>query len=186
MKYFINFLTYSRVCAGPILFVLIAWMEAYGFGLFIFLLACLSDYLDGFLARKYQLTSEIGAILDPIADKILVVFMFCCLTLHLESFLIGFLGSIILAREFWVSALRDMNSRIGNMSATNVTFLAKIKTFIQMIALGSYIFGLYVNSALLIFVSDFILFLATIITLQTGLSYTIASFDKSNNKLIID
>jgi phosphatidylglycerophosphate synthase len=71
-----------------------------------------------------------------------------------------------------------MNARNENSSATEVTFLAKIKTSIQLLAIAGFLLGLYTNSALIIFLSNFILFLALIITIQTGLSYTIASLIK--------
>jgi len=111
MKYFINFLTFSRIISAPILFILITNLDSYGLVFIIFFLASISDYLDGFLARKYNLTSILGEILDPIADKILIVFSLIGLGIAMESIFIGGLTSIILAREFWVSALRDMNAR---------------------------------------------------------------------------
>ena len=72
------------------------------------------------MARKYSLTSVLGAVLDPIADKILITFVLIALVLALYSIFIAFLGSIILAREFWVGALRDLNARNGNEAATTV------------------------------------------------------------------
>ena len=141
----------------------------------VFFLAGISDYLDGFLARKYNLASVLGEILDPIADKILVVFTLIGLSINLQSVFIGALTGIVLAREFWVSALRDLNARVGNTNATKVTFLAKIKTTLQMIAISFYLVSLYLNNAFLLFMSDFILLLAMIVTLKTGISYTIAS-----------
>ena len=93
----------------------------------------------------------------------------------MESLLIGLLTGIILTRELWVSALRDMNARSGNESATRVTFLAKTKTTLQMISVSFYLFALLVNNALLIFTSDLVLLLAAIVTIKTGISYTMAS-----------
>ena len=130
------------------------------------------------MARKYSLTSVLGAVLDPIADKILITFVLMALVLALDSIFIAFLGSIMLAREFWVGALRDFNARNGNEAATTVTFLAKIKTTMQLVTLCWILTGLYFNSALMIFLGNFFLFLALIITMQTGLSYTIATFKK--------
>jgi CDP-diacylglycerol--glycerol-3-phosphate 3-phosphatidyltransferase len=176
MNYFIQFLTYFRILISPIIFILITVYHLYGWALFIFLLASISDYWDGFLARKYKLESIIGAVLDPIADKILLTFLILALTLELSSIYIAMVGGVILVREFWVGALRDLNARQNNADATKVTLLAKTKTFIQFIALSSYLFGLTINSSLFLFLSNFVLFLALIITLQTGLSYTIATF----------
>ena len=178
MNNFIQILTYFRIFAGPIIFFLIVVFESYGIALFILLLASASDYWDGYLARKYSLTSALGAILDPIADKILITFVLIALVLVLDSLFIAFLGSIMLAREFWVGALRDFNARNGNETATTVTFLAKIKTTMQLITFCWILTGLYFNSGLMIFLGNFFLFLALIITMQTGLSYTIATFKK--------
>ena len=178
MNNFIQILTYFRIIAGPIIFLLIVVFQSYGIALSILLLASASDYWDGYLARKYSMTSVLGAILDPIADKILITFVLIALVLALDSIFIAFLGSIILAREFWVGALRDLNARNGNEAATTVTFLAKIKTTIQLLTFCWMLIGLYFSSALMIFLGNFFLFLALIITMQTGLSYTIATFKK--------
>ena len=176
MNNFIQILTYFRIIAGPIIFFLILVSQSYGIALSILLLASASDYWDGYLARKYSLTSELGEILDPIADKILITFVLLALVLALDSTFIAFLGSLMLAREFWVGALRDFNARNGNEAATTVTFLAKIKTTMQLATFCWMLTGLYLNNGLMIFVGDFFLILALIITLQTGLSYTIATF----------
>jgi len=176
MNYFIQSLTYFRIFIAPIIFLLITFYDSYILALFLFILASISDYWDGFLARKYKLESTIGAVLDPIADKILVTFLILGLSLELSSIFIGMVGGIILVREFWVGALRDLNARQNNPDATKVSLLAKTKTFIQFIAFSSYLFGLALNNSLILFTSNFLLFLALIITLQTGLSYTMSTF----------
>jgi len=176
MNYFIQSLTYLRIFLAPIIFLLITFYNSYGWALFLFILASISDYWDGFLARKYKLESIIGAVLDPIADKILVTFLILALSIELSSIFIGMVGGIILIREFWVGALRDLNARQNNPDATKVTLLAKTKTLIQFIAFSSYLFGLALNNSLILFTSNFLLFLALIITLQTGLSYTMSTF----------
>ena len=178
MNYFIQCLTYFRILIAPIIFLLITVFNFFFWALFLFFLASISDYWDGFLARKYKLESLIGAILDPIADKILTTFLILALAMELSSLFVGFAGGLILVREFWVAALRDYNGRIANTQATEVTFLAKIKTSVQFITFMSYLIGLVLNNALIIFLSNFLLFFSLIITLQTGLSYTIATFKK--------
>lgn len=178
MKYFIQFLTYLRIILGPIIFILITAFHSYGLSLALFVVASTSDFWDGYLARKYNLESSLGAILDPVADKILILFILLALALNQDSLFIGFVGAIMLARDFWVGALRDFNSRTGNINATQVTFLAKAKTTIQFTTFSCYLIALYADFALLLFLADFFLFLALIITLKTGLSYTMATFRK--------
>ena len=178
MNYFIQFLTYFRILIAPIIFILITLFDFYGLALLLFFIASISDYWDGFLARKYKLESMLGAVLDPIADKILVTFIILALSIELSSVFIGLVGGIMLAREFWVGALRDLNARQNNSDATKVTLLAKIKTSIQFITFSSYLLGLVLNNSLILFASNFLLFLALIITLQTGLSYTMSTFKK--------
>jgi CDP-diacylglycerol--glycerol-3-phosphate 3-phosphatidyltransferase len=176
MNHFIQFLTYFRIFIAPIIFLLITFYDLYGWALFLFFLASISDYWDGLLARKYELESIIGAILDPIADKILVTFLILALSIELSSIFVGIVGGLMLAREFWVGALRDLNARQNNSDATKVTLFAKTKTLIQFITFSSYLFGLVLQNSLILFSSNFLLFLALIITLQTGLSYTMSTF----------
>jgi CDP-diacylglycerol--glycerol-3-phosphate 3-phosphatidyltransferase len=178
MNYFIQFLTYFRILIAPIIFLLITLYNSYNLALFLFFLASISDYWDGFLARKYNLESIFGEVIDPIADKILTTFLILALCIELSSIFIGMVGGIMLLREFWVGALRDLNARQDNSNATQVTFVAKIKTSIQFITFSSYLIGLALQNSLILFVSNFFLFLALIITLQTGLSYTIETFKK--------
>ena len=178
MNYFIHFLTYFRIFTAPVIFVLITTFDSYGWALFLFFLASISDYWDGFLARKYKLESMVGEVIDPIADKILIMFLILALCIELSSVFIGMVGGTMLAREFWVAALRDLNARQKTPETTKVTFLAKFKTSIQLLTFSFYLIGLTLNNALILFISNFLLFLALIITIQTGLSYTIATFKR--------
>ena len=145
--------------------------------LILFVLAGITDYFDGYLARKYNAESEFGQILDPIADKILVIFLFFGLAINLSSYLIGFLGSLIVAREIWVSALRDLNSRNNNSSATKVIFIAKIKTSIQLLTISLYLFALAFNIMLLLPIADIFMIISVLVTLYTGFIYTINTFN---------
>ena len=178
MNYFIQSLTYFRIFIAPIIFLLITLYDSYGWALFLFFLASISDYWDGFLARKYNLESIIGAVLDPIADKILVTFLILALSIELSSIFIGMAGGIMILREFWVGALRDFNARQGRSDATKVTFFAKVKTSIQFFTFSFYLIGLALNNSLILFISNFFLSLALIITMQTGLSYSLSTFKK--------
>ena len=176
MKFFINSLTISRIALAPFIFAFIAYFQAFGIALILFTLTSITDFLDGYFARKYYLTSEAGRILDPIADKVLIIFMLIAISLHLDSLSVGFMSALIISREIWVSALREMNASNDNAEATQVTLLAKIKTTIQLFAIGGFLIAFYLNSAFIELLSIFFLFLALIITVQTGIAYTRSSF----------
>ena len=150
--------------------------EGYLLALLLFFLAGVTDYFDGYLARKYNAVSQLGEILDPIADKILILFVLFGLAINLSSYLIGFIGAIIITREIWVGALRDLNARNGKSKATKVTFLAKIKTTIQLFTISIYLFGLALNNMLMIIFGDILLFMSLFITLYTGYIYTLNTF----------
>jgi CDP-diacylglycerol--glycerol-3-phosphate 3-phosphatidyltransferase len=175
MTTFINLLTFSRILIAVIIFLLLMSSDGYFLALILFFLASITDYFDGYLARKYNAVSEIGEILDPIADKILIIFVLFGLSVNLNSYLIAFIGSLIIAREIWVGALRDLNARNNRSDATKVTFLAKIKTTIQLFTLSLYLFALAFNNMLLIIFADIFLFISLFITLYTGLIYTFNS-----------
>jgi len=173
---FINILTFSRIFIAAIIFVLLMSPDRYLLALVLFFIAGVTDYFDGYLARKYNAVSQLGEILDPIADKILILFVLFGLAINLSSYLIGFIGAIVITREIWVGALRDLNARNGKSDATKVTFLAKIKTSVQLLTLSIYLFGLTINNMLVIIIADILLFITLFITLYTGLIYTINTF----------
>tara|TARA_Y200000002_G_scaffold40679_1_gene29594 strand:- start:8664 stop:9101 length:438 start_codon:yes stop_codon:yes gene_type:complete len=144
----------------------------------LFATASFSDFLDGYLARKTNSESVLGEILDPIADKLLIVFVLIGLSINLNSFLVGFISAVIISREIWVAALRDINSRNNQSEKTKVTFLAKTKTAIQMLAILLYLFGLTINNMMILFFADIVLIIALLVTIQTGFQYTISTFKK--------
>ena len=176
MTIIINSLTFLRIFISLIIFALLYLNNHYLLAFILFFIAGLTDYLDGFLARKYSLTSQFGEILDPITDKILIVFLFFGLALNLSSYIIGFAGALIISREIWVSALRDFNARNNNLNATKVTFLAKIKTSVQLFTLFTYLLALAVDIMLLIILADILIVIAALITLYTGYLYTYNTF----------
>tara|TARA_B100000886_G_scaffold271821_1_gene195740 strand:- start:89 stop:628 length:540 start_codon:yes stop_codon:yes gene_type:complete len=172
----INLLTFARIIIAIIIFGFLALENYYILALALFFIAGLTDYLDGFFARKYNVTSQIGEILDPLADKILIIFLFFGLALNLSSFLIGFAGSLIITREIWISALRDFNARNNNVNATKVIYIAKIKTSIQLFTIMIYLAALAFNKMLLIILGDIFLIISVLITLYTGYIYTLNTF----------
>ncbi len=176
MANFINLLTLSRIFLGAFIFALLTRPEGYFFAFILFFVAGATDYFDGYFARKYKLSSELGEILDPIADKILIVFVLFGLSVNLTSYFIAFIASLIITREIWVGALRGLNARKGQSSATKVTFLAKIKTSIQLFTISIYLLGLLLNNMFLILFGDMFLFLSLLITIYTGYIYTYKTF----------
>ena len=178
MSLFINLITVSRMVFGAIIFVLLTRTELYWYAFILFFIASITDYFDGYLARKYNLVSQLGEILDPIADKILIVFLLFAIAINLTSYYIGFLSAVIITREVWVGALRDFNARQQNTNATRVTFLAKIKTTIQLFTISAYLLALAMNDMVIVLVADIMLFLSFVVTIYTGWVYTLNTFKR--------
>jgi len=174
----LNVITLSRILCAILIYLFLFLENNYSMALFLFFIASFSDFLDGYLARKTNSVSVLGEILDPIADKLLIVFVLIGLSINLDSFLIGFISAAIISREIWVAALRDINSRNNQSDKTRVTFLAKTKTAIQMLAIFMYLFGLTINNMMILFFADIVLIIALLITIQTGFQYTISTFKK--------
>ena len=174
----LNALTLSRILCAILIYLILYLESNYLIALFLFFIASFSDFLDGYLARKTNSVSVLGEILDPIADKLLIVFVLIGLSVNLDSFLIGFISSVIISREIWVAALRDINARNNQSNKTRVTFLAKIKTAIQMLSILIYLLGLTINNMMVLFFADIVLIIGLLVTIQTGFQYTISTFKK--------
>ncbi len=178
MTYFVNLLSFSRIALAVVISILLIVRDAYFVSLILFLIAGISDYFDGFFARKYNATSQIGEILDPIADKILIIFILITLSVKLSSFLMAFGASIIISREIWVSALRDFSARNNILNATKVTYLAKAKTSVQLLTIFIYLFALSADIMILIIIADIFLIISVLVTMYTGYEYTINVIDE--------
>ena len=135
-----NLLTWLRIILIP-LFVGIfyfekSWVSAPNQNLVatvIFTVAAITDWLDGWLARKLDQTSAFGAFLDPVADKLMVAAALITLV-QLER-VDAIIALIIIGREMAVSALREWMARIGESKSVAVSMLGKIKTISQMVAI---------------------------------------------------
>lgn len=101
----------------------------------IFIFACITDWLDGHVARKYNQTSQFGAFLDPVADKMLVTITLVILAASYDSPWYVIPAAIIVAREVLVSALREWMAEQRQRNAVAVGMIGKVKTTFQMIAL---------------------------------------------------
>jgi CDP-diacylglycerol--glycerol-3-phosphate 3-phosphatidyltransferase len=99
----------------------------------MFIVFALTDWLDGFLARKLRQASAFGAFLDPVADKILICASILVLV-HLQRADV-FVGLIIVGREIAISALREWMAQIGASRSVAVHMLGKVKTVVQMVAI---------------------------------------------------
>ncbi len=174
----LNAITLSRILCAILIYFFLFLESHYLLALLLFGIASFSDFVDGYVARKTNNESVLGEILDPIADKLLIVFVLIGLSINLDSFLIGFISAVIISREIWVAALRDINARNNQSDKTKVTFLAKTKTAIQMFAILLYLFGLTLNNMMVLFFADIVLIIALFVTIQTGLQYTISTFKK--------
>lgn len=196
-----NLLTGLRLIAGVVMFLMLAGamggvpiLSAYlspqdQFALqkaafIVFVVAASTDWVDGYLARRWNATTRWGAILDPIADKILVTGTIVGVLASGTTAAVVIPFGLILFREFAVSALRETTA--GRVSLP-VTLLAKWKTTLQMLALGAQLFGLVlreryaVSSWLPMYVSfaDLLVWLAALVTLWTGWQY----FSKAQQKM---
>jgi CDP-diacylglycerol--glycerol-3-phosphate 3-phosphatidyltransferase len=111
----------------------------YFLALALFLTAAATDYFDGKLARDHHVESDLGEILDPIADKLLLLFVLIVIILESHDAYIGIMSCLILAREIWITGLREYAARINLKDATKVTMLGKSKTTIQFIAVAMFL-----------------------------------------------
>ncbi|WWP00627.1 MAG: CDP-diacylglycerol--glycerol-3-phosphate 3-phosphatidyltransferase [Candidatus Dasytiphilus stammeri] len=101
----------------------------------LFSTAAITDWFDGFLARRWKQTTYFGAFLDPVADKIMVAMALVLIAEHFHTWWITLPSSIIIMRELMISALREWMARKGKPRILAVSKISKIKTAIQMMAL---------------------------------------------------
>ena len=131
-----NKLTIIRVIAVP--FFVALYMLGYNIAAFVlFIAASFTDMLDGKIARKYNLVTNFGKIMDPLADKILVYSAFCLMVA--DGTVQGWMLIVILAREFTIAGMRTVAASDGIVIAAGMS--GKIKTVLQMIAVPLLILG---------------------------------------------
>jgi CDP-diacylglycerol---glycerol-3-phosphate 3-phosphatidyltransferase len=142
-----NLVTLSRIILIPVLIGVYytpdGWLtrEAQNvIGTSVFILAGITDWLDGYLARRLNQMSAFGAFLDPVADKLIVVAALVVL-LHLEPPRVhAFVALIIIGREIAISALREWMAKVGQAKSVAVAFIGKLKTVSQMVAIPLLLF----------------------------------------------
>ncbi|MFT4464337.1 MAG: CDP-diacylglycerol--glycerol-3-phosphate 3-phosphatidyltransferase [Sodalis sp. (in: enterobacteria)] len=101
----------------------------------IFVLAAVTDWFDGFLARRWKQTTRFGAFLDPVADKVMVATALVLVAEHFHSWWITLPAATMIAREIIISSLREWMAEIGKRSSVAVSWIGKVKTTAQMLAL---------------------------------------------------
>ena len=137
-----NLVTLSRIVLIPLLigiyYVPEGWISPHGKNLaatVVFIFAGITDWLDGYLARRLNQMSAFGAFLDPVADKLIVVAALVVL-LHLEPPRVhAFVALVIIGREIAISALREWMAKVGQAKSVAVAFIGKLKTVAQMVAI---------------------------------------------------
>jgi CDP-diacylglycerol---glycerol-3-phosphate 3-phosphatidyltransferase len=146
----------------------------------VFVIAGFTDWLDGYLARRMNLTSAFGAFLDPVADKLMVaVTLFLLVQSHpggWQGVLLAVTASVIVGREISVSALREWMAQIGARSKVKVAFLGKLKTLAQMVALVVLLVQHDTESLASYNIGEALLVLAGILTMWSGLDYLRAAW----------
>ena len=136
-----NTLTFIRIGFIPVIIVLFLlpadqYQWARPASAWLYGLACITDWFDGYLARKWNQTSDFGAFMDPVADKLIVSVAMILLAWAHNDLIILFGAIIIIGREIVISALREWMAKKGKSDAVKVSMLGKYKTVAQMFALG--------------------------------------------------
>jgi len=170
-------LTWLRVAAIP-LFVAVLyfpedWLterQANVISMWIFIAAAVTDWADGYLARKWNQTTSFGAFLDPVADKLMVAAAMIVLTE--KGFVDPFATLIIIGREITISALREWMAQIGQSKNVAVNIFGKLKTIAQLVAIpfllyNGVLFGLFHTNG----VGRILIWIAAFITLWSMVVY---------------
>jgi len=151
---------------------------------FVFVLASVTDWLDGWIARAYNQSSAFGAFLDPVADKLMVAVALLLIVQKHPTPWMALWAAVIIGREIAVSALREWMAELGQRAKVKVATIGKIKTIVQMVALT---FLLYFEplqfvvagrawSVPVFTIGDWMLAVAALLTLWSGLAYLHAAW----------
>ncbi len=179
-----NLLTLFRIAAVPLIIALYLLDLQYGhwYCAILFTLAGISDGLDGYLARRWNQTSPVGAFLDPVADKLLVVLLLVLVLTdprvsEMVIFPMVFKLAIIVivAREIIISALREWMAEIGQSSAVAVSGLGKWKTTAQMIAIGALLFQKNLLGLPTMLIGEILVYVAAALTIWSMAIYMSAA-----------
>ena len=163
-------LTWMRIILIPLLIAVFyvpeTWVQTVGRDLaatLIFVVAAVTDWLDGYLARRWRQTSAFGAFLDPVADKLMVAA--ALIVLVQLGRLDAILAMIIIGREITISALREWMARIGAHKSVAVSMIGKIKTTAQMIAIPMLLYFSPLRGIDVFQVGTWLIYVAAVLTL---------------------
>jgi CDP-diacylglycerol--glycerol-3-phosphate 3-phosphatidyltransferase len=177
-----TWLTMFRVMLLPVMIV-VFYLPFRGHNLtaaVVFMLAAITDWFDGFLARRLNQTSAFGAFLDPVADKLMVaVTLFLLVESHRGGWpgiLMAVTASVIVGREISVSALREWMAQIGEHATVKVAFIGKLKTVAQMVALVVLLLQHDAETLRLYHIGEGLLVIAGILTIWSGVGYMRAAW----------
>lgn len=185
-------LTLLRIALIPVLVLVFylpyRWTNFAAAG--IFALAGVTDWLDGYIARRFEMNSAFGAFLDPVADKLMVaVALFLIVQGHPTPWM-AIWAAIIVGREIAVSALREWMAEIGQRARVKVAWVGKFKTVVQMVALLCLLYSVTPErpqrplpwmGELVFHVGDWLLAVAALLTLWSGLKYLRAAWPAMTN-----
>ncbi len=182
-----NLLTLARIALIP-LFIVVYYLPIESANILataLFTLAGVTDWLDGYLARRLQQHSPFGAFLDPVADKLMVVAALVVILadprVHAHVFderLFAVVVLVILGREIAVSALREWMAELGHRASVAVSVVGKFKTTSQMIAIGFLIWREPLWGLPVFRIGELLLCLAAILTLWSMMSYLKAAWPR--------
>lgn len=164
-----NSITIFRIILIPIIVVLMLTNIPYGgiLGATIFLFAALTDSLDGYLARKWKQTTKLGAILDPVADKLLITA--ALISLVELGKLSGWIAIVIIGREFAVTGLRVVKAEEGLVIPASK--MGKLKTISQVTAVMVIMLEQLINPLAKLQLGQWVMYIAVVITLVSGIEY---------------
>jgi CDP-diacylglycerol---glycerol-3-phosphate 3-phosphatidyltransferase len=168
-----NALTWFRILAIPLVVIVFYWPAPWArpaAGL-LFGLAGITDYLDGYLARKLKQTSNFGAFLDPVADKLIVATALVLLVEKDPREVVAIAAAIIIGREITVSALREWMSQIGARAHVAVSWFGKWKTASQIVGIGLMLYREPVFGQSMYTLGEWLLYVAVALTLWSMIDY---------------
>ena len=173
-----NIITLARILLVPVFVVIYLWPGdgTYLIAATLFALAAATDWLDGYLARRLNQTTPFGAFLDPVADKLIVVSALTVLLAQHSTVWLTLPGLIIIGREIIISALREWMAGMNSSVTVAVSYLGKIKTSLQMIAIAVLLAVPPNSDSGLIFAGYTLLYVAALMTLWSMSVYLQAAW----------